>query len=82
MLDLRHNNYSITLDSQYLKETNSHFLALSTIEWMMQLGNQMGSGVPHNKGGLPSWMHKSKQPKSISAILQQKYNWNQVKVIP
>ena len=48
----------------------------------MQLGNQMGLGVPHDKGGLPSGMHESKQPKSISAVLQQKYNWDQVKLIP
>ena len=47
----------------------------------MQLGNQMGLGVPHNKGGLPSGMHESKQPKSISDILLQEYNWNQVKII-
>ena len=37
----------------------------------MQLDNQMGLGVPHDKGGLPSGMHESKHPKSISAIFQQ-----------
>ncbi len=41
----------------------------------------MGLGLPRDKGGLPSGIHKSKQSKSISATFQQKYSWNQVKLI-
>ena len=60
----------------------SHFLTLNRIEWMMQLSNQAGPGVPHVLGRLPSGMHELKQLKSIQAIPQQEYNLNQVKLIP
>ncbi len=46
-----------------------------------ELGNQMGPEVLHDKGGLPRGIHELKQLKSIAATLQQKYRWNQVKLI-
>ena len=49
---------------------------------MMQLDNLSGPGIPRDKGGLPSGIHESKQPKLIVSTLQQENKCNQVKLIP